>query len=262
MGLRYFVPQFLVDFAYWATRWRNGMVASFETWDVATTKCTGYETHELVADYVRIASNRFTKELSTPQPSIEIPTSMRFMASLTAACVQSDPKHPLTVLDFGGGTGVYYPELTSHLSFRDYTIVETAAVVEGLKQFGNAVLSWKTFDQIPLGTRFDAVFSASALQYTPKPFDFLRQLMGHSDVIILDRMPLADIAEDLILKQNVVVGNGRRISYPLWIFSRTKFEKFLRENGYEKVLDWVAPEDRPFIRGHRMSYSGLVFRKY
>lgn len=116
----------------------------------------------------------------TPEPGI-------FMLATAVGMFQ----RPVSILEFGGGTG-YHATTLNHLLpglVSRYVVVETTAQTAAAN---GRIAGVQFLDQTP-AERFDIIFSSGALQYTQAPLAYLKQLCDlNSPVMVFARNAFSD----------------------------------------------------------------------
>jgi putative methyltransferase (TIGR04325 family) len=142
----------------------------------------------------------------------------------------------LSVLDYGGSLGnVYFRSLKvlSSISGLNWNVVEQEKYFEaGKKYFETDQLSfYKNLENLCDSQSIDVGLFSSSLQYLNNPYQIIKNLIQLKiKYVILDRTPFYDGKNDKVVVQKVPK-DIYLASYPMWIFSKRKFEKFLVENN-------------------------------
>ncbi len=175
------------------------------------------------------------------------------------------PGGALRILDYGGASGAHYDlaRTVPALSINKYIIAESPAVARALHPFGSATLEWVSSAQSPLPAAvgpIDLVLSSSTIQYVPNPIGLLAEFAAVSQFLILDRIPLIARDAHTVMKQHTRY-DGKAVTYPTWVFSEHAFLSELAELGYEIILQWEVPEDRPVLDGRRRPNVGMLLQR-
>lgn len=152
------------------------------------------------------------------------------LSGLLLSAIQSGGR--LHVLDFGGGLGTTYFQLTSFLSpIQDlkWCIVEIEALAEaGKRQFEDNVLKfYDSPESVFKAYSPDVLVSGSVWQYIENPYDTLRKLLQNTfNYVFIDRIPLfPGMSEKVMIQQSPERLGGSR--HPIRILSEEKFHAIL-----------------------------------
>lgn len=250
MKLKDFVPPIVVKLAK-----RKQSASLFTSYESALAACkSGYEEDDLV-NVVYEKTRRYRDILITQRPLVSEINSLRTYTSVGLSLAIARKKE-LNVIDFGGACGAHY--FLSKIVFGDrinlrWHVVETPKMVSkasGLSGLGDGQL--KFFDDLQkaksgLG-RVDLLFSSGALQYVPRPYEFLKQLTEcRADNIFITRVGFSTLPKELVIVQKSnLSANGpgpmpegmrdRVIQYPVTFARKDKFEEILSQNYTIKIL--------------------------
>lgn len=251
MGISGFLPPALRDVILYCVRGASGFTGPIGSWDQGLRDGFGYDNPKL---HKGLPKDPKSFKGSNFLSSREI----RLAFAVQSAQGLLGQHASIRVLDFGGAGGNHF-ELFSRIigtNKLDYTIVESAPMVEKYKQFETESLRWLT--EIPEGT-FDIVLCSASIQYTQDPLSVLGKLLGISKFLILDRLSVYNGNEHVLMKQNYFSRSTGRVSYPCWYFSEEAlFSKFL--NKQDTVFKWEVPEDSPWVFGKRRPNIGLLVK--
>jgi putative methyltransferase (TIGR04325 family) len=171
------------------------------------------------------------------------------LAYAYALALASRGTERVSVLDWGGGAGVFYllsgallpPEVEL-----EYHVKETARVCA----YGREALPEVHFheDESCLERRHDLVLASSSLQYSE---DWARVLRGLASAtagyLFLTRVPVVSESASFVVRQRVRA-YGRRAAYPSWVLGRDELLAAAARSGVELVREFVLGY-RPRVRG-------------
>ena len=102
---------------------------------------------------------------------------------------------------------------------------------------------------------------SSVIQYLKSPIEILNQLKtANADCFLIDRTPFCDSDEDKLVIQNVP-DSIYEASYPMWIFSLSKFEHEL-SLSWNVVAKSISPE--AYVRtknGFNFSFQCMLLER-
>lgn len=207
-----------------------GFVGDYPSFEAAEALATGYE----VEAYATTAANGLRTLIDAPAYTV---LDERFMQvhSALAYISQAENLSSLSVLDYGGGTGVYAKvmrQLMPSTAF-DWSVLESAPVVAACQDIAGSPARF--ISELP-SAPVDVAIISGTLQYLREPWAVLDQVAKIARWIILTRLPVVDGPEDRVTLQIV----SPSLSMPVWLLS----EKKLRESlGSRIVLEWVVTPD-------------------
>jgi len=85
------------------------------------------------------------------------------------------PARPVSVLDFGGGSGSLLTEFVRH-GHRCHTVDYVAQTIPGVERLASVL------DELPVDRRFDVVICSHVLEHVVEPRELLTRLVGHLEV--------------------------------------------------------------------------------
>jgi putative methyltransferase (TIGR04325 family) len=181
------------------------------------------------------------------------------LSALLVAQVNSNKNH---VLDVGGGFGqtafqnFKYVSMLPKGEFTVYSILEQPEIVKlstRLVQNNLLISFYSSIEDVP--TNFDIVYFGSSAPYIENFYEILKFLeVSKPTFIIFDRTPIAELPEDIFYVEKPPQEYYSGSSYPVRIFSRSKFVGLLvNQMGYQLVSEW---EERfqPYPRSKSMGY--------
>lgn len=230
----------------------------FTTWEEASTQCTGYDSADILAKVLDATLKVKRGEAAFERDSVlfdEIEYAWPVLAGLMWAAARNDGK--LNVLDFGGALGSSYFQNRQFLqSLPDvvWNIVEQPHYVDaGRKYIQDSQLRfYRSIEECLDANNPNVILLSSVLQYLESPIALIRKLhtVGAS-CLIIDRTPFSvnEIDKLVLQKSPAAIYSA---SYPMWIFSLSRFEQFLEEN-WRLVASNLSPE------GHVQTTNGFEF---
>ena len=239
MKLKDFVPPIMLRVA---KRLKQGK-ALFTSYDSALAACkSGYEEDDLI-NAVYEKTLRYREFLVRQRPLVSDIDSLRTLIGLGLATCNRE----LNVIDFGGACGAHYflarVVLGNSITIR-WHVVETPKMASRATELADEHL--KFFDDIQKAknelNRVDLLFSSSALQYVPHPYEFLKRLTEcGADQMFFTKIGLSTLQMELItIQKSSLSGNGpgpmpegmrdKKIQYPVTFARKDKFEEILRKN--------------------------------
>jgi len=253
--------------ARWLRRVR-GMAVSFEgdfaTWEEARAHCTGYDGEVILARVLASTLKVKHGEAAFERDSVlfdEIEYVWPVLAGLMWAAARNGGK--LNVLDFGGALGSAYfqnKRFLQSLSEVRWNVVEQPHYVDaGQTHIQDERLRfYKTIESCLAENQPNVIILSSVLQYLASPDDIVKQLnkVG-ATCLIVDRTPFSGSEDNKLIIQHVPP-SIYKASYPMWIFSRLKFEQKFAAN-WNVVATNLSPEGH--IRTNKefdFSFEGLL----
>ncbi len=227
------------------------------------------------SDLIKLVLYKNLQLRSTPKLTNLDALSFRTIA---AVGIGIGSKSNLTVLDFGGGAG-HHQFLAKNIFKKvkfDWMVLETGAMCEiaqtEIKDEGLNFLA--DLSSLSGSTKFDLIFSNSAIQYTKDPIDTLRKLLSlNFDYFFITRIPLTlSINPITYMQESLLSQNGpgpapkdfqdKLVKYSNQIASKESFEEVLNE----RLDDWTSVNEGPWDIGRFgekvMTYSYFGSAKY
>lgn len=232
----------------------NDGIEEYDSYESAQANCVkgAYQNIEL-CDMIADKTIVFRDGL-IQQPNTLSPTSVFLLAAINHVRNTCDLTS-MTVLDFGGACGAHYFDIRRFLpeAFQlKWIVVETPQMVLAAKSKKIETPELVFVDSMNNLPAIDFVHSSSALQYTPKPYEFLEDLLKvNAKAILFNRMMFNENDKDLItIQQSLLSANGpgpmpkqytdKMISYPHTTLSFNKFNERVLQT-YQST--WVFNED-------------------
>jgi len=168
----------------------------------------------------------------------------------------------LSVLDFGGALGSTYFQCRSFLQtvkdLRWSVVEQTAHVACGQAEFTNEYLHfYQTVKQCMENESPNTLLLSSVLQYLPKPYETLHQLLGwRIPHVLIDRTAFVVGERDRLTVQ-AVPESIYLASYPAWFFCEFTFLNMLVDAGY-RIVDAFAGTDHVPLDNGTSYFKGFV----
>lgn len=271
MKVKDFLPPVITDFAK-----RNQKIKTYETYEEALSFCSqdAYQNEELcnmIADKTIAHIQQLTaKPYSYTPTTVYLAFALNYFASLTN-------KQGITVVDFGGACGAHYFEIRNtvapHISLK-WIVVETEQMIKASVSRGlsNGELCFVSSVE-NLTEEVDFVHSSSALQYVPRPYDFLKGLLSTgAKMILFNRMMFNKNNHDIItVQRSLLSSNGpgklpsgytdKPVKYPHTTMSYDKMNSAMTANGYECFSEFDEPSGKFSLGKEEVLGKGLLFVK-
>ena len=240
---------------------------NFASWEAANAHCTGYDKQDILDKVLAATLKVKLGKAVFERDSVlfdEIEYSWPLLAGLMWAAASNGGK--LNVLDFGGALGSSYYQnrkfLQSLLDVK-WNVVEQAHFVDaGRKHIADEQLRfYKTIKECLQDTRPNVILLSSVIQYLKSPNEILNLLkIVNADCLLIDRTPFSELDTDKLVVQNVPA-SIYKASYPMWIFSRSKFESELLMN-WNLVAKNISPEGSAQTKnGFNFSFQGMLLER-
>ena len=230
----------------------------FATWEEASAQCTGYDAEDILAKVLAATIKVKHGEAAFERDSVlfdKIEYAWPLLAGLMWAAARNGGK--LNVLDFGGALGSSYFQNKRFIqSIPDvlWSVVEQPHYVDaGQKHIQDEQLRfYTTIEECLALNQPNVILLSSVLQYLESPIDLISKLDKIGALcLIVDRTPLTVNLKDKLTVQKVPTAIYSA-SYPMWIFSLSKFMHILGEN-WCFVASNLSPE------GYFQTTNGIDF---
>ena len=236
----------------------------FASWEEASAQCTGYDAEDILAKVLTVTLKVKRGEAACERDSVlfaEIEYAWPVLAGLMWAAARNGGR--LNVLDFGGALGSSYFQNRKFLQTLPevrWNVVEQSHYVEaGRKHIQDEQLRfYQTIEECLSENRPNLILLSSVLQYLKSPIELIHKLkMVGATCLIVDRTPFSVNMKDKLVLQKVPVAIYAA-SYPMWIFSLSKFKQHLEEN-WRLVASNLSPEGyAQTTNGVEFSFQGLL----
>jgi putative methyltransferase (TIGR04325 family) len=228
---------------------RRGVVrfsGDYRTWEEATAASEGYDAPAIL-EKVTDASLKVKRGEATGERDAvvfdRIEYSWMVVAGLMWAASRTGGR--LNVLDFGGSLGTSYRRNARFLEGLQvsWSVVEQPHFAEaGTRLFTDGALRFhRSIAEAVSDAEPDVVLFESSLQYVEDPYGVLEQVarVPHR-VLVVDRTLFSRLEVDRICVQ-VVRPPIYSASYPVHVFSRARFERWVTERGWQVIASHDAP---------------------
>ena len=238
-----------------------GWHGNYQTWNAASTKCTGYNTPgilEKIAESTAIVRDSQTGYERDSVIYNKIQYSYPVLAGLML--VASKHNNNLNVLDFGGALGSSYFQNKRFLDLLNnvnWGIVEQSDFVElGKNDFTTERLQFfYSVDECLSSYKPHAVLLSGVLQYLEDPFKFIDELVSKDiEFIIIDRTCFVKGNERITIQK--VHPAIYKATYPCWFFNKDRFINYL-SGSYELLLEFDALDKANFPS----EFKGFIFKR-
>jgi len=268
MEIKRFLPPVVTDFIR-----RNKKIVRFKNYEDALSSCSNnaYRNEELCN---LIADKTSIHITSLKEPFTLNPTTVYLAFSLNYF-VNAFGKKNITVLDFGGACGIHYYEvkkiLPQTISLK-WIVVETSQMVYSAinKKLVNDELSYTT-DVENIKEPVDFIYSSSALQYVPTPYNLLKKLVAvKAKMILLNRMMFNKRNYEIItVQRSFFSANGlgklpagysdKLAEYPHTTMSIDKVHLMMTDAGYFCFSDFNESSGSFLLGKEEILGKGLLF---
>lgn len=255
---RHWLPPILASRIQSFSGGRSSFAGDYSSWREAAAVSEGYDADEILSKVLDASIKVKNGEVAYERDSVTFDQpeySWPLLSGLMWAAARNNGQ--LNVLDYGGALGSSYFQnllFMKALPSIKWNVVEQAHYVQAGQQYieDQNIRFYESISECLVKNRPNVVLLSSVLQYLETPFDLLKEVSGVGAMcLIVDRTPFNDHDWDRLLIQKVppqiYVAN-----YPMWVFSRSKFEAFL-DSEWSLVSKHQCPE------GVVSSKDGLPF---
>lgn len=238
--------------AKWGEWWRG----DFPSWEEAEEECIGYDLDH-IASKVFETVNRIVKVPGYYERDGVV--IQGFPIHIMNYIYELQNKH---VLDFGGSLGTVFFPATEIISVKSWNIVELPSFVKYGKQIETDILKFYTnIDDVP---DVDIVLFSSSLPYIKNYLDYLYKVFKREiPTIIFDRQSVLHKSNIDRITIEVVPECIYPTIYPCWFFGENKQMRFMEDNGYKLVRDFITLGDTsatgPYVENS--IYKGYVYKR-
>lgn len=236
----------------------------FATWEEASAQCTGYDAEDILAKVLAATLKVKRGEAAFERDSVlfdEIEYAWPALAGLMWATARNSGK--LNVLDFGGALGSSYFQNRRFLQALPevhWNVVEQAHYVEAGRAHvqDEQLRFYKTIEECIAENQPNVILLSSVLQYLETPIQLIHKLNAvGASCLIVDRTPFMIHKEDKLVVQKVPAAIYSA-SYPMWIFSLSKFKQLMEDN-WRSVASNLSPEGcMQTTNGVEFSFQGML----
>lgn len=230
----------------------------FNAWESASKQCSGYDAEEILTKVLDATLKVKQGKAVFERDSVlfdETDYAWPLLASLMWAAARNGGR--LNVLDFGGALGSSYFQNRRFLQALPsvlWNVVEQPHYVNaGQKHIQDKQLRfYQTIEGCLTENQPNVILLSSVLQYMDSPFALIRELKKvGATCLIIDRTPFSLHEIDRLVIQKVPE-TIYSASYPMWIFSLSKFEETL-------TTDWLLVTSNLSPEGYVRTTTGIEF---
>lgn len=260
--IKQFTPPFIMSWVRSIRNSRYGFKGDYSSWGVAESQCNGYADDGIFERVKRAVLAVKSGECYGERDSITFQEPQYTWSSLACLMHVAAREGQLRVLDFGGSLGsVYYMNRRFFNGLTvEWSIVEQSHFVD----FGKAVLSdevlnfFHSIDDCLSVRSPNLLLLSSVIQYLPKPFSLLDELLSKNvPFVLLDRTPLTKAGRSILTVQHVNP-SIYSANYPAWIIDEYKLHKLFSSYGYEVIEDFQSELDPSC---NDFAFKGIFFQK-
>jgi putative methyltransferase (TIGR04325 family) len=238
----------------------------YATWEDAASKCSGYDADNILSKVLEATLKVKYGEAVYERDSILF-DKVQYTWPVTAALMWAAAKNKgkLNVLDFGGALGSSYFQnrrFLKGIADVKWSVVEQANFVKaGKKHIENDVLRFYSSIECCLKEgRPNVVLLSSVMQYLENPYELFEKISKiGACLMIIDRSPFKSGSNDEIFIQKVPK-NIYDASYPMWVFSKSKFMDTANKN-WQLINEEVSPEGEFKINKTKLTFQGMIFER-
>jgi putative methyltransferase (TIGR04325 family) len=153
----------------------------------------------------------------------------------------------LSVIDYGGSLGnVFFrsSKVLESLDSVNWVVIEQEKFCNAGREYfeNDKIIFYENIDEPLKSQSINVALFSSSLQYLENPYEILLKLINSNiKYFIFDRTPFSNCESDRVVVQRVP-SEIYSASYPMWIFSRKKFEKFLEFSNARYLTKSIALE--------------------
>jgi putative methyltransferase (TIGR04325 family) len=239
---------------------------NYTDWGTASAHASGYDSVLILEQVEQAMLKVKAGEAAFERDSVlfdEVQHSFPVLAGLLRAALENG--NQLSVLDFGGSLGSSYfqcREFLSVLPSLKWGVVEQEHFVHcGQRIFEAAQLRFFcTIAECLQQATPNVALLSSVLQYLPKPYHVLDELMNSRvPYIIIDRTPFGDQETDFITVQRVPP-SIYVASYPCWVFGKQSFLDKFRAR-YKVIAQFNSGDGNAIAKGREFTFGGMILRQ-
>ncbi|MBT5486513.1 MAG: methyltransferase, TIGR04325 family [Deltaproteobacteria bacterium] len=219
----------------------------YATWKDATENCTGYDSEGILEKVLEATLKVKNGEAVYERDSVlfdHIEYSWPVLSGLMWVAARNNGR--LNVLDYGGSLGTSYfqnRKFIEPLEQIRWNVVEQSHYVEaGQTHIQDHQLHFfKTIEECLVENEPNVILLSSVLQYLEDPLYLIKKFSASKTTcLIIDRTPFSSFDVDRLLVQKVSEPIYSA-SYPIWIFSMSKFLQILEPDWF-LIAQCQSPE--------------------
>ena len=239
---------------------------NYATWEDAVSKSSGYDADNILSKVLEATLKVKCGEAVYERDSVlfdQVQYAWPVTAALMWAAAQNKGK--LNVLDFGGALGSSYFQnrrFLKGIADVKWSVVEQANFVKaGKKHIEDDVLRfYSSIESCLEEGRPNVVLLSSVMQYLENPYELFEKISeSGACLMIIDRSPFKSGSNDEIFIQKVPK-NIYDASYPMWVFSKSKFMSILNKD-WRLINEEVSPEGEFKINKTKLTFQGMIFER-
>ena len=264
--IRKYLPPFLVKIIRNIIKSKIRYLGDYSTWEEAIKASKGYNQPSIL-EKTKIATLKVMQgEAVYERDSVlfdHIEYSLPVLAGLMLTAAKNEGQ--LSVLDFGGSLGSSFFQnrnFLNELPDVKWGIVEQPHYVKCGGEFikDEKLRFYNTIEDCVTELKPNVVLLGSVLQYLSNPYQMLDQLSQiDAKFLVIDRTPFSKLYTDIISIQQVP-STIYKASYPLWIFSRKRFDEKI-EQKWQLIEEFDGQWGTNVTsKGIKFSYQAMIFR--
>ena len=236
----------------------------YATWQNAMENSTGYDATGVLEKVLEATMKVKNGEAVFERDSVlfeHIEYSWPVLSGLMWVAARNNGR--LNVLDYGGSLGTSYfqnREFIEALEQIRWNVVEQSHYVEAGQTHiqDHQLRFFESIEEYLLENKPDVILLSSVLQYLEEPSYLIKKLSASkATCLIIDRTPFSNFGVDRLLVQKVSPPIYSA-SYPIWIFSMSKFLRIL-EPDWRLIAEYQSPEGYVnSTNGFEFSFQGLL----
>ena len=236
----------------------------YATWQDAAENCTGYDAGGILEKVLEATLKVKSGEAVFERDSVlfdHIEYSWPVLSGLMWVAARNNGR--LNVLDYGGSLGTSYFQNRKFIEALEqirWNVVEQSHYVEAGQTHiqDHQLRFFKTIDECLVESEPNVILLSSVLQYLEDPLYLLKTFSASKTTcLIIDRTPFSSSDVDRLLVQTVSAPIYSA-SYPIWIFSMSKFLQTLEPN-WSLIAQCQSPEGYAnSTNGFEFSFQGML----
>ena len=236
----------------------------YATWQDATENCTGYDAVGILEKVLEATLKVKNGEAVYERDSVlfdHIEYSWPVLSGLMWVAARNNGR--LNVLDYGGSLGTSYfqnRKFIEPLEQIRWNVVEQSHYVEAGQTHiqDHQLLFFKTIEECLVESEPNVILLSSVLQYLEDPLYLIKKFSASKTTcLIIDRTPFSSFDVDRLLIQKVSEPIYSA-SYPIWIFSMSKFLQIL-EPDWCLIAQCQSPEGSVnSTNGFELSFQSIL----
>jgi putative methyltransferase (TIGR04325 family) len=236
----------------------------YATWQDATENCTGYDSEGIMEKVLEATLKVKNGEAVYEHDSVlfdHIEYSWPVLSGLMWVAARNNGR--LNILDYGGSLGTSYFQNRKFIGALEqiwWNVVEQSHYVEAGQTHiqDHQLRFYKTIEECLVENEPNVILLSSVLQYFEDPLYLIKKFSASkATCLIIDRTPFSSSGVDRLLVQKVSPPIYSA-SYPIWIFSMSKFLQIL-ELYWCLIAEYQSPEGYVnSTNGFEFSFQGLL----